>query len=283
MEILGGEIVERALVELERRLELQIVEHLLVVAENLERACTRHPVDDLHEGAFDALFLGEALADRAFAAGEEILLVGAGAVVDDLGAFEAFEAGRILAAGKVGGDGICRNQNGGSETRQPHRDHDASPLIIGDDLLRRARAASRSRHAKACSAGSRADAMLPTARRRLNDLRDQTLRHHLVKVGLGNFCRMPPDPADLDPAGSPEASSHTVGFAQAGNRYPPSGGSPRAGFSESTLPERAIQLTPFLLARAKRLHLLGLGFELARKRPVGFSRVSEVFLVTRPP
>src|SRR5262249_27529648 len=141
----------------------------------------------------------------------------------------------------------------------------------------------RSRHAKACSAGSRADAMLPTARRRLNDLRDQTLRQHLVKVGLGNFCRMPPDPADLDPAGSPEASSHTVGFAQAGNRYPPSGGSPRAGFSGSTLPERAIQLTPFLLARAKRLHLLGLGFELARKRPVGFSRVSEVFLVTRPP
>src|SRR5262249_2376067 len=103
IEVRRGKITERPRIELECLLKSQVREELLVVAEDLERrGADRTLVDDMDRRAFDPFFLFESDADRALVPGEEILLVGARGVMDDLRALEALEIRWVLAAGQVG-------------------------------------------------------------------------------------------------------------------------------------------------------------------------------------
>src|SRR5215475_10884507 len=59
------------------------------------------------------------------------------------------------------------------------------------------------------------------------------------------------------------------------------GSSARRSLPAPALSERTIQLAPFLMARTKRLHLLGLLVKLPSERPVVFGRVLEILLGPR--
>ena len=104
LEVLCGERIERAAVELERLRKPEVGEHLPVGVENLGRGRSeRRLVDDPDGRSFHALLLFKPGPDGAFAPGEEILLVRARRVVNDLGALKSSEAVGILAPRQIGG------------------------------------------------------------------------------------------------------------------------------------------------------------------------------------